>query len=163
MPPKKTNKKLAKEHGLEESDVIEVREAFDLIASGSPSISIHSVQRAMSALGLELSTTESKQVTKHLTQLTDSDEVTFDMFLEIVSLKMSTRDRGSEVDRAFALFDPNATGRITVHDLRRVAKLLNEDIKEQDLLDMLEQAGATSSDGIGKSQFEEVMARAGIW
>lgn len=164
MPPKRTNKKLAKEHDLDESDVREVREAFDLVAGDSTTIRITAVQSAMSALGLDVTLEESKAITAHLTaSLSDSDDnqVPFEMFLDVVAVKMSDRDKASEVDRAFDLFDPTGTGVITLHDLRRIAKTLGEEIKEDDLLSMLEEAG--NGRGINKTQFEEVMSRAGMW
>lgn len=165
MPPKRTNKKLAKEHDLDESDVREVREAFDLIAGSSSTIPISAVQSAMSALGLDVSPEESRSISNHLSaSIPDADDgksVPFEMFLDVVAIKMSDRDKNSEVDRAFDLFDPKETGRITVHDLRRIAKQLGEDVKDSDLEDMLVEAG--NSDGIDKAQFEQVMGRAGIW
>ncbi|ORY86355.1 hypothetical protein BCR37DRAFT_335108, partial [Protomyces lactucae-debilis] len=45
-----------------------------------------------------------------------------------------------EVARAFALFDKDGTGRITIEDLRRVAEELGEDVTDEDLVDMLEEA-----------------------
>ncbi|CCG84431.1 protein of unknown function [Taphrina deformans PYCC 5710] len=166
MPPKRTNKKLAKEHNLDESDIVEIREAFELLASDSATIHVSSVRSAMSALGLEPSLEESRQITAHLTQLMSSQDsagVTFDMFLDVVALKMTSRDKESEVDRAFELFDPKGTGKITIHDLRRIAKTLGETVKDQELTDMLEEAGGSYADGIDKHQFEQVMGRAGIW
>lgn len=163
MPPKKTNKKLAKDHDLDELEVREVREAFELIAGSSSTIPISSIRSAMSALGLDVSPEEFRSINNHLmASVTTSDKsVPFEMFLEVVAIKMSDRDRNSEVDRAFELFDPKGTGRITIHDLRRIAKQLGEDIKDSELTDMLMEAG--NSDGIDKVQFEEVMGRAGIW
>lgn len=164
MPPKRSAKKLAKDHDLEESDIRQVREAFDLIAGSNSVISISAVRSALSALGLDVTQQETRSINSHLTAMVadkDEDGVTFEMFLEVVAVKMSDRDKTSEVDRAFELFDPNNTGRITVHDLRRIAKMLGENIKDEELIDMLQEAG--NGNGIDKAQFEEVMGRAGIW
>lgn len=180
MPPKKSAKKLAKEHDLQESDVRQVREAFDLIAgsssklTASATIPVSAVRSGLSALGLDATPHELKSITNHLTALVSaaqdettsekriSDGVTFEMFLDVVAVKMSDRDKSSEVDHAFELFDPSNTGKITVHDLRRIAKLLGEDkLKDEDLINMLQEAG--DANGIDKAQFEEVMGRAGMW
>lgn len=163
MPPKRTNKKLAKEHDLDETDVKDVREAFELVAGDSDTIPISAVKSAMTALGLDVSTEEQRSISSHLSASLDKGDtgVPFEMFLEIVAVKMSDRDKSSEVDRAFELFDPKGTGKITIHDLRRIAKMLSEEIADDDLLSMLEEAG--NGAGINKAQFEEVMGRAGIW
>lgn len=180
MPPKRTNKKLAKEHDLDETDVQQAREAFDLVASEIPAttaasssssakatIPISAVRSALIALGLHATPQELKSITSHLKALVAASQdvasgVTFEMFLEVVAVKTSDRDKSSEVDRAFELFDPGNTGRITINDLRRIAKSLGEDkIKDEELFDMLQEAGDGA--GINKSQFEQVMGRAGMW
>jgi centrin-1 len=163
MPPKKTKKKQAKEHGLDEAEVNEILEAFELIAGDDATMPITSVPSAMSALGIEASPEDRRAITAHLKSITSDtgNEVDFDMFLDIVAIKMQQRDQSEVVDTAFRLFDVNDTGKITLHDLRRIAKELGEDIKEEGLMDMMVEAG--NLDGIGRKQFEEVMGRAGMW
>jgi len=49
--------------------------------------------------------------------------------------------------------------------LKRVAKLLKEDVSEEVLKDMILEAngGAGVGRGVGKEEFEGVLRRAGIW
>lgn len=160
MPPKKTKKKLAKEHDLDEAEVQEIREAFDVIAQDGMTIPVSAVPSAMAALGIDSSSEDKRSITAHLNHIS-KDGVDFEAFLGVVALKMQHRDKDETVETAFNLFDVQGTGQITVHDLRRIAKELNEDVKESDLLDMMNEAG--NADGINKMQFEKVMERAGVW
>ena len=157
MPPRK--KKVANNHDLDDSQISEVREAFDLVAQGTDTIPMTSVVSAMSALGIDVTPTDRKSITAHLKAI-DPREVSFDAFLDVCALKLQTRDKAESVANAFALFDTSGTGKITIHDLRRISKELGEDIKEQELMDMMIEAGDLN--GINESQFEDVMTRAGV-
>jgi Ca2+-binding EF-hand superfamily protein len=88
------------------------------------------------------------------------------------SLKFHNRDRTSdshtqEVDEAFRLFTSGGSGedKITLATLKRVAKVLKEDVEEDLLKDMILEAngGAGVGKGVEKDEFEGVMRRAGVW
>ncbi len=52
--------------------------------------------------------------------------------------KISERDPLEEIQRAFALFDIESRGRITLENLKQVAVDLNEDIDEDELRAMID-------------------------
>ncbi|GIQ92577.1 hypothetical protein KIPB_016426, partial [Kipferlia bialata] len=56
----------------------------------------------------------------------NTGEIGFEDFLEIMTAKIATRDPMDEMLRAFRLFDDDGTGRISLKNLRRVAKELGE-------------------------------------
>jgi len=70
-----------------------------------------------------------------------------------------------EVEDAFKLFASGGEDRITLGMLKRVAKLLKEDVNEEVLQDMILEAngGAGVGRGVGKEEFQSVLRRAGIW
>lgn len=83
---------------------------------------------------------------------------------------MQHKERNSEASRkevedAFKLFASGGEERITLGMLKRVAKLLKEDLSEEILKDMILEAngGAGVARGVGKEEFESVLRRAGIW
>lgn len=83
---------------------------------------------------------------------------------------MQHKERNSEaakkdVEDAFKLFASGGEERITLAMLKRVAKLLKEDVNEEVLKDMILEAngGAGVGRGVGKEEFEGVLRRAGIW
>lgn len=107
-----------------------------------------------------------------------SGVISYEDFVAVAALQLQARDDdevGEEVESAFRLFleageekGEGVKGRekITVNGLRRVAKALGENIKEDVLRDMVMEANGTGPEGIGKGvgrqEFEEVMRRAGM-
>jgi len=74
------------------------------------------------------------------------------------------------VDEAWNLFcNPSGKaggeGKITLAGLKRIAKVLRDDVSEDVLRDMLLEAngGAGVGKGVDREEFEGVMRRAGVW
>ncbi|BFZ59555.1 hypothetical protein YB2330_000566 [Saitoella coloradoensis] len=116
----------------------------------------------MRALGFESTREELQSIIRTL----DPDKegvVEWEIFLEVMSLKLQTRDIHAEVQRAFTLFDDTGKGIITLDDLRRVARELGEEgkVSDNELRDMLEIASGRG-DGVRLEEFEGVMGRAGV-
>lgn len=117
------------------------------------------------------------------TEILDPEEegyATYPSFVAICALKFHARDQNSEthvheVDEAFSLFTGMGEGRagagaaqggaITMAHLKRVAAVLKEEVDDDLLRDMILEAngGAGVGKGVKKSEFENVMRRAGVW
>ncbi|KAL2074040.1 hypothetical protein VTL71DRAFT_7818 [Oculimacula yallundae] len=175
--------KLAKENNITAAEETEIREAFELFhqkwdGEKDNVIPIGDVKRAMKALDIPPSPSE---LSEFLSILDPDSEgfATYPSFLAICALKFHSRTQTSdthshEVDEAFALFTtPSGSrpagetgdGKITLATLKRVARMLKEDIDEELLRRMILEAngGAGVTIGVGKEEFEGVMRRAGVW
>ena len=93
------------------------------------------------------------------------------MYLQVMALKLThdeedgdaaTERRQREIERAFELFDSEGRGVITLGDLRRVARVLGEEVSDQDLQEMIDEAAGTRPGQVFLKDFEEVMQRAGV-
>lgn len=65
--------------------------------------------------------------------------------------------------KAYHLFTKGEEREITLHDLRRVARELREDVPENVLKDMVREATGGGLGGVGMDDFEGVMKRAGVF
>ena len=95
----------------------------------------------------------------------------YSSFLAICAIKFHSRTRTSdshaqEVDEAFAMFTSGgAEGKITLATLKRVARILKEDVDEELMRRMILEAngGAGVGKGVERDEFEGIMRRAGMW
>ncbi|KAG9396213.1 Calmodulin-like protein [Carpediemonas membranifera] len=135
----------------------EVKEAFDLFDTDkSGSIDYHELKVAMRALGFEV---KKEEVQRLMTEYdrTGSGEIDFDSFVEIMTAKIADRDPREEMLKAFRLFDDDSTGRITLKNLKRVAKELGENMTDDELQAMVDEFDRDGSGDINQEEFLAIM------
>jgi hypothetical protein len=74
-------------------------------------------------------------------------------FQQIMAAKILARDPRDEINRAFDLFDADGKGGISVEDLRRVARELNEGLQEDELNAMIEEFDLDGDGIISREEF----------
>lgn len=72
------------------------------------------------------------------------------------------RDPIEEIKKAFQLFDDDNTGKISVRNLKRVAKELGEDIDEEELQAMIDEFDLDNDGEINEQEFISIMTDADI-
>ena len=129
------------------------------------------IRKALIALGLTPSADELKE---YLEILDPEKEgyTNYEMFLSVAALKLRSKDgqeddeqKSQEAEEAYRLFTGGTEGPIGLAQLRRVARVLREDVPEEVLKDMILEAngGAGIGRGVGREEFREVMTRAGVF
>ena len=100
----------------------EIKEAFELFDTDKTgTIDYHELKVCMRALGFDVK----KQEVLNLMREYDregSGQIEYPDFLEIMTTKISERDPIEELSKAFKLFDEDNTGRISLRNLRRIAR-----------------------------------------
>jgi centrin-3 len=74
-------------------------------------------------------------------------------FQQIMAAKMLARDPRDEINRAFDLLDVDGKGGISVEDLRRVARELNEGLQEDELNAMIDEFDLDGDGIISREEF----------
>merc|ERR1712227_192006 len=105
----------------------------------SGSIDYRELKAAMRALGFEVKKEELRKMIADIDN-DGSGTIEFTEFLEMMTGKMGEKDTREEIYKVFKLFDDDNTGKISFRNLRRVAQELGENIDEEELQDMINQA-----------------------
>ncbi|RDL39582.1 EF-hand protein [Venustampulla echinocandica] len=79
--------------------------------------------------------------------------LTLQAFQTIAASLIAQRDPRDEILRAFALFDTEDKGIISIEDLRRVARELGEGLEEDELVAMIEEFDLEGKGGVGREEF----------
>ncbi|KAL2720079.1 caltractin [Vespula squamosa] len=144
---------------LTEDQKADIKEAFDLFdPDGTGKIATKELKIAMRALGFE----PKKEELKKLVADFDPDclgKLSFEEFLHIMSVKMLEKDPKEEILRAFRLFDDDETGKISFKNLKRVAKELGENLTDEELQEMIDEADKDGDGEISQEEFMRIMRK----
>ncbi|XP_035720898.1 caltractin-like [Vespa mandarinia] len=144
---------------LTEDQKADIKEAFDLFdPDGTGKIATKELKIAMRALGFE----PKKEELKKLVADFDPDclgKLSFEEFLNIMSVKMLEKDPKEEILRAFRLFDDDETGKISFKNLKRVARELGENLTDEELQEMIDEADKDGDGEISQEEFMRIMRK----
>ena len=152
-----TNKKVfsSKDYerpGLSVDEIEEIKEAFDIFdVNKDGHISISELTKAMETLGFDSKNEAIYKMIKEMDQ-DGSGTIDFAEFLDMMTARISDQNTREDLERVYKLFDLERNGDIRLHDLKRVARELGEDISDQELEEIISRADL---DGDGKLSFED--------
>lgn len=131
----------------------EIREAFTLFDMNNDGfLDYHELKVALRALGFNMSKMEVLAVIEEF----DVDKrrlISYDDFYRYVAAKVLERDPLEEIRRAFKLFDDDNTGKISLKNLRRVAKELGESLTDDELNAMIDEFDLDNDGEINEAEF----------
>merc|ERR1719171_2977243 len=92
-----------------------------------------------------------------------SGTIDFNEFLSMMTAKMSERDPMEEIIKAFRLFDDDETGKISFRNLKRVAKELGENMTDEELQEMIDEADRDGDGEINEEEFLRIMKKTNLF
>lgn len=144
---------------LDEESMEEIKEAFGLFdAEGKGSIDIRELKAAFRALGFQV---KKQEIRAMLTDVGKEGTATISLndFVEMVTPKVLARDPKEEIMKIFALFDEDGTGGISFRNLKRVATELGENLNDDELQEMIEEADRDRDGVVNAEEFYRVMRK----
>ncbi|KFO27794.1 Centrin-3 [Fukomys damarensis] len=149
----KTKRKKRRE--LTEEQKQEIKDAFELFDTDKDeAIDYHELKVAMRALGFDVKKADVLKILKDYDREA-TGKITFEDFNEVVTDWILERDPHEEILKAFKLFDDDDSGKISLRNLRRVARELGENMSDEELRAMIEEF---DKDGDGEINQEEFIA-----
>ncbi|XP_036743163.2 centrin-2 isoform X2 [Manis pentadactyla] len=156
-------KRMSPKPELTEEQKQEIREAFDLFdADGTGTIDVKELKVAMRALGFE---PKKEEIKKMITEIDKegTGKMNFSDFLTVMTQKMSEKDTKEEILKAFKLFDDDETGKISFKNLKRVAKELGENLTDEELQEMIDEADRDGDGEVNEQEFLRIMKKTSLY
>mgnify|MGYP003940734605 FL=1 len=116
----------------------------------------------MRALGFEPKKEEIKKMIADI-DTDGSGTIDFNEFLEMMTAKMSERDPMEEIIKAFRLFDDDETGKISFKNLKRVAKELGENMTDDEIQEMIDEADRDGDGEVNEEEFFRIMKKTSLF
>ena len=150
-------------HELTEEQKQEIKEAFDLFDTDKTgTIDYHELKVAMRALGFDVKKQEVLSLMKEYDR-EGTGQIEYHDFLEIMTQKIGERDPIEEIMKAFKLFDEDNTGKISLRNLRRVARELGENLSDDELQAMIDEFDKDGDGEISQQEFLNIMKQTSIY
>lgn len=160
---KKSAKGLGPKFELSEEQKTDIREAFNLFDSdGVGKIDTKELKVAFRALGFEPKKEEIKRMIAEV-DTNSTGKLSYQEFLYLVSIKMAEKDCKDEILKAFRLFDDDETGKISFKNLKRVAKELGENLTDEELQEMIEEADRDGDGEVNQEEFLRIMKKTSLY
>ncbi|PFH33309.1 putative centrin [Besnoitia besnoiti] len=148
---------------LREEQKMEVKEAFDLFDTDKTGrIDYHELKVAMRALGFEVKKAEVLELMRAYDKQ-NTGQIDYSDFLEIMTQKILERDPAEEMAKAFKLFDDDDTGKISLKNLRRVARELGENLSDDELQAMIDEFDRDCDGEISQEEFFAIMKQTSLY
>lgn len=116
------------------------------------------LKAAMQSLGFEAKNQTIYQMIADIDK-DGSGTIDFEEFLDMMTAKMSDKDTREDIQKVFNLFDDDQTGKISLRNLKRVAKELGETMSDAELLEMIERADTDTDGEISPDEFYSIMTK----
>lgn len=143
--------------GLSADQEAEVKESFELFDMDKDGrLDYHELKVAMRALGFDLKKAEVLKILRDAS--TDQTFIGFEGFHRTMEKMILARDPMDELRRAFRLFDEDGTGRISLRNLKKVARDLGEGLGEDELQAMIDEFDLDGDNEISEQEFISIMA-----
>ena len=151
----------AKNRALIDEDTMEdLKEAFSLFDTNhNGSIDYRELKAAFRALGFQVKKSEIRQMFIDMDKDLSAATVSYEEFIEMVTPRMLNRDSRDEIMKVFALFDDDNTGSISFKNLKRVAMELGENLTDEELQEMIDEADRDGDGVINEEEFYRVMRK----
>lgn len=141
----------------------DIKEAFDLFDSeGSGKIDTKDLKVAIRALGFEPKKEEIKKMIADI-DTKGTGKLSFEDFMQLMTVKMAEKDSKEEIMKAFRLFDDDETGKISFKNLVRVAKELGENLTDEELREMIDEADQDGDGEISQDEFLRIMKKTSLY
>lgn len=134
-----------------------LKEAFDLFdMEKTGKIDYHELKLTLKAFGFKLQKEELRGIKERLDP-NETNKISFDEFIDLMTERFSERDPRDEAIMAFDLFDEEKKGKINMKNLKKAVKGINENLSDNELQSIIDEFDSDGDGFITKEDFLKVM------
>ncbi|CAF0977118.1 unnamed protein product [Didymodactylos carnosus] len=153
----KSRRELSAVHGFSEEQIAVFEESFSVLDRDRDGhISDYEIRSLMNSLGYSPSEEDIGAVIKKV-DLDGNGKVDFEEFLTMMQRRKSTGELDHELKHVFDVFDKNRDGFIDKDELYDMLKRLGENITEEDVVDMIEEADTDEDNKVSYEEFKAIL------
>jgi Ca2+-binding EF-hand superfamily protein len=137
----------------------ELKEAFTLFDSEQrKALDARELKAAIRAMGFDV---KKEQVIKMMGEIGkgSTDFVSMEDFVDIMRDKMFEKGSKEEIMKIFQLFDDEQSGKISFRNLKKIAIEIGENITDDEIRDMIDEADRDGDGALNFEEFYRVMKR----
>ncbi|KAG2372892.1 hypothetical protein C9374_008862 [Naegleria lovaniensis] len=142
----------------------EIKEAFELFDTDKDGyLDAHEFKVAMRALGFDIKKEEVLRLMRENLDERPLDDshpmmISSDSFLQVMTDKILERDPLDEIKKAFKLFDEDGNGKISLKNLKKIAREIGESMSEEELQAMIDEFDLDRDGEINENEFIAIMS-----
>ena len=142
---------------LSDEQINLLKEAFDLFdMEKTGKIDFHELKLTLKAFGFKI-TKEEMFIIKEKLDPQNTNKISFDNFIDLMTQKFSERNPREEAIMAFDLFDEDKKGKINIKNLKKAAKEINENLTDLELKAIIDEFDNDKDGFITKNDFLKIM------
>merc|ERR1719219_1669209 len=93
----------------------------------------------------------------------NAGKLSLENFTVLMANKMAEKDTKEEILKAFKLFDDDESGKISFQNLKRVAKELGENLTDEELQEMIDEADRDGDGEVNQEEFLRIMKKTSLY
>ena len=142
---------------LSDEQINLLKEAFDLFdMEKTGKIDFHELKLTLKAFGFKISK-EEMLIIKEKLDPQNTNKISFDDFIDLMTQKFSERNPREEAIMAFDLFDEEKKGKINIKNLKKAVKEINENLSDMELKAIIDEFDNDKDGFITKNDFLKIM------
>mmetsp|Transcript_11364 Transcript_11364/g.10289 ORF Transcript_11364/g.10289 Transcript_11364/m.10289 type:complete len:115 (+) Transcript_11364:221-565(+) len=110
----------------------------------------------MHSLGFE---PKNQIIYQMMEDIEEEEAIDFEAFLDMMTKEMKNPDSHDSIKKIFSLFDEDSTGKISIKNLKKIAKDLGENMTEAELYEIIERADINGDGEIDLDEFYTIMTK----
>ena len=144
-----------------EEQILEVKEAFNVFDSEQKGgLDARELKAAISALNIKITKEEIRNIYSDFGK-DIREKITLEEFMEIVIPRLPDRHTKDYIQKIFQYFDLENTGKITSRHLKKIAQEIGENLSDEELKEIMEEADKDADGYIGFDDFYRIMKKRG--